>query len=486
MSYISRLLSPTGRNFFIRSNTFLGLFCSISLALSNGNAMATPFTETIPDGLGTQIPSTYPVIGGTMFVLEGANGNYYYQFVNPSTQFSGFSDTGTPAAYRGNPFQLGPSQALNCGTTSCSTYFGGSIVKLYVRLTVRDGDTCTGEFDENDITFRVNGYDVSNFTGPTSQETSVDGSIIYGTDTCFPNQTSSRTSTAWFTSTNSSLLNDILTVGSTTPTIHDLDGGGDNLWYFTDGNDASGSPEVAPGITIVKSASPTTYTNVGDTINYSFALENIGSVTINSIAISDPSIPASVSCPTTSLASAATTTCSASYSITQSDIDNGTFVNTATVTGTPTEGSLGPVTDSATITGPAASPSWTVTKSTVSIPVQAGDTLDYTFSVDNTGNISVSGITVADAKCAATPTLLSGDTNSNNILEPTETHIYGCTSIAVTQTEIDSGTVDNSVTVSGTPSRGSLSNATDSLSTATVPTYSLSLTKPAPANADND
>jgi len=105
-------------------------------------AWATTFTETVPNGNGA-IPDTYPPVGGTMFVLIGANGNIYYQFVNPSTQFRGFGGTGTPAAFQGIPtFQLGPTQNLNCGIVSCSDYFGGSIVEGYARLTARDADAC--------------------------------------------------------------------------------------------------------------------------------------------------------------------------------------------------------------------------------------------------------------------------------------------------------------------------------------------------------
>jgi len=96
----------------------------LSQLLFIDTVFATTFTETVPNGNGP-IPATYPPVGGTMVVLIGANGNIYYQFVNPSTQFRGRNTNGFPAAFRGNPFQLGPTQTLNCGATSCSSYFGG-------------------------------------------------------------------------------------------------------------------------------------------------------------------------------------------------------------------------------------------------------------------------------------------------------------------------------------------------------------------------
>ena len=124
---------------------------------------ATPFTETVPNGNGP-IPNTYPAVGGTMFVLIGVNGNIYYQFVNPSTQFQGFAGTGVPTAFQGIPtFQLGPQQNLNCGIVSCNDYFGGGIAEGYARLTVRDADACPGNFDFDDVTFEVNGLTVAVF-----------------------------------------------------------------------------------------------------------------------------------------------------------------------------------------------------------------------------------------------------------------------------------------------------------------------------------
>ena len=126
---IARLLSGT---MIVLATSVIGL-----------QAQATTFTTTVPDGNGA-IPNTYPPVGGTVVVLLGANGNIYYQFVNPSTQFDGFynnSRNGTDPSYEGNPFQLGATQDLNCGPTDCADYFGGSIDKMYVRLTVRDGDT---------------------------------------------------------------------------------------------------------------------------------------------------------------------------------------------------------------------------------------------------------------------------------------------------------------------------------------------------------
>jgi len=182
----------------LRSFIVLTLIC-LSQLLFNNSLFATTFTETVPNGNGP-IPATYPPVGGTMVVLIGANGNIYYQFVNPSTQFRGRNTNGFPAQFRGNPFQLGPTQTLNCGPTACSTYFGGSIVEGYARLTVRDGDACPGNFDFNDVFFELNGIRVSSFSGipviPPStistQRTNLAGTTQRGVEDCFRNQGSNE------------------------------------------------------------------------------------------------------------------------------------------------------------------------------------------------------------------------------------------------------------------------------------------------------
>ncbi|MEZ5093181.1 hypothetical protein [Nocardioides sp.] len=73
--------------------------------------------------------------------------------------------------------------------------------------------------------------------------------------------------------------------------------------------------------------------NAGDTIDYEFLVTNAGNVTLDSITVDDPMV-GTVDCPVTTLAPGADTTCTASYTLTQADVDAGVVDNTATVTGT--------------------------------------------------------------------------------------------------------------------------------------------------------
>jgi len=640
-SILNKYLKQLPQNARPLSKSFV-IMIFIAFMLSFSPAKATPFTETVPNGNG-QIPSTYPPVGGTMFVFVGVNGNIYYQFVNPSTQFVGFQYTGNPAAFRGNPFQLGPSQALNCGAVSCSTYFGGSIVEGYARLTARDGDACPGNFDHQDVYFEVNGIRVHSFSdvpaiAPSSvavERTNRTGTTSLGSEDCFRNQGSNETSTAWFDlAPVPGLLNNILTTGSTTPYVFDDDGStnrGDNYWFFADGDDATGTPEVAPGIRITKTADVPSYAAVGDIINYTFLVENIGSVQLTNIVVTDSFITGTVNCggvtslprPTGTPPSPTQMTCTGQHVVTQANLDNDVvFVNTAEVTAVPTEGTIGSVSGTLSIPGPdidpvltltkvaskttdavlgdlitytytvkndgeltienvtvsdvhngtgalssilgdsiivntnslstdaaidgsidslapgdsatftatyaitqddvdagvditntatatgtpkrgtlvdptanavveviAPDPKMTVVKATTSVPTQAGDTLVYTFTIANTGNVSINNIVVTDAKCATTPSLTSGDTDGDTSLDVSETHVYSCTSIAVTQAEVDAEKVDNDVSVTGAPPAGGLlAPAIDDLSTpiTAAPSWTLDKTSSSTPTKEND
>ena len=78
----------------------------------------------------------------------------------------------------------------------------------------------------------------------------------------------------------------------------------------------------------MKSASPSTYDEVGDVISYSYEVKNTGNVTLaGPVTVSDDK--ATVTCPSGGLAPGATKTCTASYTITQADLDAGSVKNTA-------------------------------------------------------------------------------------------------------------------------------------------------------------
>ena len=76
--------------------------------------------------------------------------------------------------------------------------------------------------------------------------------------------------------------------------------------------------------------------SLGDTLTYSFHVTNTGQLTLNDVTVVDP-LPglSPIDCGlTTSLAPAEDVTCTATYVVTQADVDAGSILNTATASGT--------------------------------------------------------------------------------------------------------------------------------------------------------
>ncbi len=89
----------------------------------------------------------------------------------------------------------------------------------------------------------------------------------------------------------------------------------------------------APALTLVKGASPTTFTIAGATIAYTYVLTNSGNVAISGpFSVTDDKT--TVSCPATvSLAVGDSITCTAVYTITPADVTAGLVTNVASASG---------------------------------------------------------------------------------------------------------------------------------------------------------
>ncbi|MBN9621123.1 MAG: hypothetical protein J0H43_15575, partial [Actinobacteria bacterium] len=225
---------------------------------------------------------------------------------------------------------------------------------------------------------------------------------------------------------------------------------------------ASGSAVVTaqqqPALALVKTADPTVVTAAGQAVTYSFQVTNTGNVTITGLAITDTlAAPAGPqlrpTCPTTALAPSATTTCTATYTVTQADIDHGTIDNSATAGGTAPSGT--PVTSPVSTASVTALPGpllHLVKKATVTDVdhdgrTDLGDIVAWTFAVTNTGNVTVHGLTIDDptagpVTCPVT-TLAPGATTT-------------CTAAAhtITQADVDHGSVDNTAVATATDPNG--------------------------------
>ncbi|MCP3937232.1 MAG: DUF11 domain-containing protein, partial [Actinomycetia bacterium] len=233
--------------------------------------------------------------------------------------------------------------------------------------------------------------------------------------------------------------------------------------------------------------------SVGDTLTYQFVATNDGTVTLDNVVITDPlpGMSALTCAPVagSSLAPAASMTCTATYSVTQTDVDNGQIVNTATVNATDPGGN--PVTDDDTETVvPPQSPSIDLVKSFLgnadedaSGDISLGDTITYGFDVTNDGNVTLTNVTVADPLPGMSA--ISCAPAQGSTLVPTGT--MSCTATySVTQTDVDNGVISNTATTTGTPPVGGDVTDNDTVVLAPPQSPSIDLVKSLFSNADED
>jgi uncharacterized repeat protein (TIGR01451 family) len=137
-------------------------------------------------------------------------------------------------------------------------------------------------------------------------------------------------------------------------------------------------------------------------------------------------------------------TCSKTYNTA------GTFTNHVTATGTDTIDSLAAPPETAQATVTVTSPHTTLTKTASPTSGSAPLSVTYTYNETNDGTDPISGVFLSDDLCSPV-TFVSGDTNSNNILDPGETWVFTCS-----QTFNTTGTFTNHVTATGTDTVDSL------------------------------
>ena len=220
-----------------------------------------------------------------------------------------------------------------------------------------------------------------------------------------------------------------------------------------------------PSLSLTKSVpNGTTYAAAGNTIPYSYLVTNTGNVTVTGLMVADNLItaPNTVSCPTSPLAPGASTTCSATYTVNQADVDRASTTNIAQASGTTPVGPVSSPTSTVTVPASGATSSLSLTKSTTSTGYgAAGNTLDYNYLVTNTGTTTISSIGISDNKVAPANISCLQPNLAPNASE-TCTGTY-----TTTQGDVDTGSVTNIATAGGKDPQGNA--VTSNQSTVTVP-----------------
>jgi gliding motility-associated-like protein len=220
-----------------------------------------------------------------------------------------------------------------------------------------------------------------------------------------------------------------------------------------------------PSIELIKEASVGGEGSLGDIITYTFTITNTGNVTLNNIIINDPLISETPIAVVGMLEPNDVATVNSYYTITQSDIDTGSVTNTATASGVdvlgneildisdngnPADGNNNP-----TVITLEQKPAIAIVKTAVFNDdnfdgfAQAGETITYYFTVSNIGNVQLSNITISDPLSGI---VLKGGPitlEAGEFDDSTFTATY-----AITQEDINLGSVTNQAFVNGTSPRG--------------------------------
>lgn len=260
---------------------------------------------------------------------------------------------------------------------------------------------------------------------------------------------------------------------ATNPQLSDLSHSGSNTDPNGNGiSNESGENNQTPitynyttGIEVTKTADTSGFASPvvsGNTINYTISVKNTGTLQLTGISVTDTlkngdnTTLTLVSGPTFNTGSDTasdlvlspneTWTYSASYTLAQADINSGSLTNTAGAQGTsPYSETVNDTGD--VVTNFTSAPSITLVKTAntagVTAPAQVGQKITYNFTVKNTGNVTLTNVTVTDPKATVTGTPIASlaPGASNNTAFTAE--------YTITQADLNAGKVDNTATVTG-------------------------------------
>lgn len=245
--------------------------------------------------------------------------------------------------------------------------------------------------------------------------------------------------------------------------------------------------DAAPELIVTK-VSTDTNVGTGDTISYTYTVENTGNITLTAVSLADAHDGAGSSvtpnlgiAPLTdngtagdssddgldntydTLAPGDIVTWTSTYTVVQGDLNNngggdGDIDNTVTASATPAAGTLGgTLTADESVSLEAQNPSLATTKDATAVnavvgpvaDVEVGDVITYTYVVTNDGNVPITNVSINDVIDAGTgsttaPVIASADTpgDDDGLDNTFDTLAVGdsvtfTTTYTVTQSDVD-------------------------------------------------
>ena len=346
--------------------------------------------------------------------------------------------TGTPASLPVgwtffNGYLIGAGAGLRGAALSGDNMPGINLSGANVSEAKFTGDDLTGAVFTGATVFDT-GFEDANLTGADFSGDNLDGSNLTGADLSGTEFADANLQNATFTGTTGDATTDVTGV----------------TWLDTtcpDGTNSNEDDDTCLGhgffspLLLSKSTTSTGYTAAGDTIPYSYLVTNTATLTMTGVAVTDDLVP-TVSCPSGTLASGASETCTGTYTVTQGDVEAGSVTNIATASASDSEGLVSSAPSSVTVLANSATSSISLTKSTTSTGYgAAGQTIPYSYLVTDTGTTTLTGVAVTD-DLVPTVSCPSGTLASGASETCTGTY-------TVTQGDVDTGSVTNIATVSG-------------------------------------
>ncbi|MFI1543563.1 hypothetical protein ACH4U4_18935 [Microbacterium resistens] len=352
--------------------------------------------------------------------------------------------TGTPPS--GEPIESDPSEVTTPSTPKPAL----SLVKTADKSTVAAGDTVT-------YTFRVTNVGTVTLRGVAVVEGAFSGAGELSALDCPADRTLAPSEFLDCTATYVVQQADV-DAGSITNDATATGNPPQGEPIVSDPSAVTVTAEQKPGISIVKSADKTQLV-VGETITYSFVVTNTGTVTLTDVGVTEGDFTgagelSAVECPADrTLVPGAQLICTATYTVQQADVDAGSVTNTATATGTPPGGEPIESEPSTTTTGADPAPSLSIVKTADTAVLVAGESVTYTFTVTNTGNVTLADVTVLEGEFSGAGDLSALECPADRTLIPGQQLVCTAT-YTVQQADVDAGSVTNTATATGTPPGG--------------------------------
>nr|QNO55551.1 hypothetical protein JEPGKGNF_00013 [Methanosarcinales archaeon ANME-1 ERB7] len=323
---------------------------------------------------------------------------------------------------------------LCTGTDSMTVYISEcTVTKTPSVSTAKVGETIT-------YSFTVTNSGDTTLSGLTLTDSKL-GTITLDKTTLAPLETASSTGGPY---THTVVEGDLPGPLTNTATASSTDSLGNPV---TCADDASVELTYGSECTVTKTPSVST-AKVGETITYSFTVTNTGDTTLSGLTLTD-SMLGTITLDKTTLApleTASSTGGPYTHTVVEGDLP-GPLTNTATASSTDSQGNPVTCADDASVELTYGS-ECTVTKTPDKTTAKVGETITYSFTVTNSGDTTLSGLTLTDS-------MLGTITLDKTTLAPLET--ASSTGGPYTHTVVEGdlpGPLTNTATASSTDSQG--------------------------------